>query len=72
MERLVLDGEIDVDMVKQRLTVLMQKRARRHWSALRHRLVTRCVGFYWMELPARNTTREYDRQQAVRTWSSFF
>ena len=65
-----LDGEFDVEMVKQSLLRLIQNRARRRWAEIRHHLVKRRIGFYWMELPARNTTRDRDRQAAELAWST--
>ena len=42
----------------------------RRWSRVRNLVILRRVGFYWMEQPARNTTRARDHMRAVEEYEN--
>eukprot|EP00966_Prymnesium_polylepis_P082538 1911105-Prymnesium_polylepis.1 len=54
-----LDNET-VHLLKQ----TKQLRASYSWRSIRRLVISRQIAYYWMELPARNTTRERDHKRA--------
>ena len=46
------------------LTQTKELRAFYNWGCIRRRVSSRQIAYYWMELPARNTTRERDHKRA--------
>ena len=70
MLEVVWNSAFDVEVVKQRLEVLMSERARTHWSKVRSHLIQRRIGWYWMQLPSLGATQDNDLQEAVDEWGN--